>query len=137
METPKEDTPRGASQEDEVSIPHPSCSYCRKLNHTEENCWKRMEECLRCGGANHWVANCPIVLREGRKTQQPPNTNPGQTEEKGAGSKEPARVYSLERLQGSDSSKDVEGTVRCLTQILIDSVKRKISRMKFFKGERV
>ena len=135
--SPKEDTPRGASPGDQISIPHLSCGYCGKINHTEVNCWKRRGKCLRCGGANHRVANCPVVLREGKRTQQPIKTNPGQTKGKGIGSKVPARVNSLEQLQVSDSSEDVEGMIRRLTQILIDSVIRKFRGRNFFKGERV
>ena len=56
---------------------------------------------------------------------------------KGTGLKILARVTSLEQLQVSVLSEDVEGMVHHLTQILIDSVRRKFRERNFFKGERV
>ena len=102
------DVPQGGP----VSVTRGPCGYCGGPNHTEANCWKKEGKCLRCGSADHRIADCPIRLRKGKGTPQPTKTNPGQSEKEGTGSKVPAQVYSLEHHQDPDSSEDVEGMVR-------------------------
>ena len=110
------DVPQGGL----VSATRGPCGYCGGPSHTETNCWKKEGKCLRCGSAEHRIANCPARLRERRGTlpptkpnsQQPAKSNPGQTKGEGTGSKAPARVYSLEQHQVPDSSEDGEGMVR-------------------------
>ncbi|XP_071932186.1 uncharacterized protein [Coffea arabica] len=49
----------GASQRGSVSASRGPCGYCGKPNHTEDVCWKKGRKCLRCGSADHQIANCP------------------------------------------------------------------------------
>ncbi|XP_027155600.1 uncharacterized protein LOC113755967 [Coffea eugenioides] len=88
-----------------------TCGYCGKPNHTEDNCWKKERKCLSRGSADHQLANCPVLSRDGRGSQQPTRTNSEPAMVEGTKPKVSARVYSLESQQVPDSSEVVEGTI--------------------------
>nr|XP_027088676.1 uncharacterized protein LOC113710026 [Coffea arabica] len=54
-----------ASQRGSGSASHGPCGYSGKPNHTEDVCWKKGRKYLRCGSADHQIANCPGRSREG------------------------------------------------------------------------
>ncbi|XP_071932106.1 uncharacterized protein [Coffea arabica] len=85
------------------------CGYCGKLNHSEDNCWRKEGKCLLCGSAEHQIANCPARLRERQGTLPPTTTHPDQSKGDKDGSKVSSRVYSLEQHQVFDPLEDVEG----------------------------
>ncbi|XP_027172053.1 uncharacterized protein LOC113771683 [Coffea eugenioides] len=114
---------RSVSQGSSASVARGPCGFCGKPNHTEDNCWRKERKCLRCGSAEHQIANCPVLPREARVTTQSSKANSGQSKVEGTKPKVPARVYSLEQQQVPDSSGVVEGTIPVfhrLARILID-----------------
>ncbi|XP_027088625.2 uncharacterized protein [Coffea arabica] len=114
---------RSASQESSAFVSQGPYRYCGKPNHKEYNCWRKERKCLRCGSAEHQIANCPVLPREARVTSQSSKANSGQSKVEGTRPKVPARVYSLEQCQVPDSSEIVEGTIPVfhhLARILID-----------------
>ncbi|XP_027169138.1 uncharacterized protein LOC113768828 [Coffea eugenioides] len=114
---------RSVSQGSSASVARGPCGFCGKPNHTEDNCWRKERRCLRCGSAEHQIANCPVLPREARVTTQSSKANSGQSKVEGTKPKVPARVYSLEQQQVLDSSGVVEGTIPVfhrLARILID-----------------
>lgn len=42
----------------------PFCGWCRKDNHSYEYCRRRLNLCLRCGAADHKVAQCDRILEQ-------------------------------------------------------------------------
>ena len=34
---------------------NPLCNYCRKGNHMEKDCWKKIGRCLSCGSTEHQI----------------------------------------------------------------------------------
>nr|XP_027066068.1 uncharacterized protein LOC113691937 [Coffea arabica]XP_027066079.1 uncharacterized protein LOC113691946 [Coffea arabica] len=68
---------RGAPQGGSTSASRGPCGYCEKLNHPEDICWKKARKCLRCGSADHQIANCPVLPREGSENRQSTKTNLG------------------------------------------------------------
>ncbi|XP_071905688.1 uncharacterized protein [Coffea arabica] len=114
---------RSVSQGSSASVTRGPCGFCGKPNHTEDNCWRKERKCLRCGSAEHQIANCPVLPREARVTTQSSKANSGQSKVEGTKPKVPARVYSLEQQQVPDSSGVVEGTIPVfhrLARILVD-----------------
>nr|XP_027082231.1 uncharacterized protein LOC113704537 [Coffea arabica]XP_027082232.1 uncharacterized protein LOC113704540 [Coffea arabica] len=114
---------RGNFQGGSVSVSRGPCGHCGKSNHTEDNCWRKEGKCLRCGSADHQLATCPVLKQDGKRSQQPPRTNSGPTKREGTKLKVPARVYSLEPQQVSDSSEVIEGTIPVFhrfTKVLVD-----------------
>ncbi|XP_027169465.1 uncharacterized protein LOC113769198 [Coffea eugenioides] len=103
-----------ASQRGSGSASHGPCGYCGKPNRTEDVCWKKGRKCLRCGSADHQIANCPGRSREGSGNRQSIKTNSNLSKGEGTGPKVSTRVYSLESHQAPDPSADVEGTIRHL-----------------------
>ena len=99
----------GASQRGSVSASRGPCGYCGKPNHTEDVCWKKGRKCLRCGSADHQIANCPGRSREGSRSQQTTTTNSDRSKGEKNGPKVSARAYALEQHQAPDSFEDVEG----------------------------
>ncbi|XP_027174558.1 uncharacterized protein LOC113774193 [Coffea eugenioides] len=73
----------GASQGGSISASRGPCMYCGKPNHTKDVCWKKGRKCLRCGSANHQIANCPGISREGSGNQQSTKTNSDQSKGEG------------------------------------------------------
>ena len=113
--TPKEVTSRDTSQLDQTSTPHLFCAYCGKTNHTEDNCWRKTQKCLKCGSTEHQIANCPLIS----DTQSAGKSNPKPTNVGGTRSRVPARVYSLDQQSVPELTEVVEGTIRvfhCLTK---------------------
>nr|XP_027062811.1 uncharacterized protein LOC113689204 [Coffea arabica] len=102
---PQKSTSQGSS----ASVARGPCGFCGKPNHTEDNCWRKERRCLRCGSAEHQIANCPVLPRETRATTQSSKANSGQSKVEGTKPKVPARVYSLEQQQVPDPSGVVEG----------------------------
>ncbi|XP_020529553.1 uncharacterized protein LOC105421481 [Amborella trichopoda] len=48
----------------------PTFSYCGWSNHTEAECYKKLNMCLKCGKPDHWNRDCPMIMLENRpKTQ--------------------------------------------------------------------
>nr|XP_027076091.1 uncharacterized protein LOC113699941 [Coffea arabica] len=105
---PQKSTSQGSS----ASVARGPCGFCGKPNHTEDNCWRKERRCLRCGSAEHQIANCPVLPRETRATTQSSKANSGQSKVEGTKPKVPARVYSLEQQQVPDSSGVVEESGR-------------------------
>ncbi|XP_071940401.1 uncharacterized protein [Coffea arabica] len=102
---------RGDFQGGSASASRRPCGYCRKSNHTEDSCWKKERNCLRCGSANHQLATCPVLSRDGRGSQQQTSTNSKPAKVEGTKPKVLARVYLLELQQVPNSSEVVEGTI--------------------------
>ncbi|XP_071912320.1 uncharacterized protein [Coffea arabica] len=102
---------RGASQGGSASAFRGPCGCCRKPNHTEDVCWKKGRKCLRCGSADHQIANCPGLSREGSGNRQSTKANLDQSKGERTGPKVPARVYSLGQHQIPDTSEDMEGKI--------------------------
>nr|XP_027071905.1 uncharacterized protein LOC113696725 [Coffea arabica] len=114
---------RGGLQGGSASASRGPCGYCGKPNHTEDNCWKKERKCLRCGSTDHQFANCPVLSRDRRGSQQSMRTNSEPAQVEGTKPKVSARVYSLEPQQVLDSSEVVEGTILVFhrfTKVLAD-----------------
>ncbi|XP_071925875.1 uncharacterized protein [Coffea arabica] len=110
---------RGIPQGGQTSTSRVTCGYCGKPNHTEVECWRKARKCLRCGGVNHQIVNCPLIS----DTQPTARSNPRPTNVGGARSRVPARVYSLDQQSVPAPTEVVEGTIPVfhrLVRILID-----------------
>ncbi|XP_071900882.1 uncharacterized protein [Coffea arabica] len=116
---PQKSTSQGSS----ASVARGPCGFCGKPNHTEDNCWRKERRCLRCGSAEHQIANCPVLPRETRATTQSSKANSGQSKVEGTKPKVPARVYSLEQQQVPDSSGVVEGERKLLGNLISLAIK--------------
>ena len=113
--------PRSAPQGVQVSTPQITCGYCGKANHTANECWRKESKCLRCGSAEHQIANCPKISENGGS--QGGATSSRQTASGGSRPKVPARVYALDSQPVPDPSEVVEGTLPIfhrLAKVLID-----------------
>ncbi|MQL85712.1 hypothetical protein Taro_018236 [Colocasia esculenta] len=38
-----------------------NCKFCDKPGHRAEECWKKLGECLKCGGRDHCIPDCPML----------------------------------------------------------------------------
>ncbi|MQL69944.1 hypothetical protein Taro_002236 [Colocasia esculenta] len=38
-----------------------NCKFCDKPGHRAEECWKKLGACLRCGGRDHHIPDCPMM----------------------------------------------------------------------------
>ncbi|MQL78990.1 hypothetical protein Taro_011430 [Colocasia esculenta] len=38
-----------------------NCKFCDKPGHRAEECWKKLGACLRCGGRDHRIPDCPVM----------------------------------------------------------------------------
>ena len=36
-----------------------NCKFCDKPGHRADECWKKLGACLRCGGRDHRIPDCP------------------------------------------------------------------------------
>nr|XP_027083562.1 uncharacterized protein LOC113705852 [Coffea arabica] len=70
---------RGAPSTGSAVTPQVTCGYCEKLNHSENDCWRKSGKCLFCGSAEHQVANCPKAPKVGGNTQRPEKSTSKQT----------------------------------------------------------
>nr|XP_027096029.1 uncharacterized protein LOC113715924 [Coffea arabica] len=116
--------PRSTAQGSSATVARGPCNFCGKPNHTEDDCWRKQNKCLRCGSAEHRFANCPVQARETRGTT--PATSKATSSQSRVDStkpKVPTRVYSIEQRPVPDSAEVVEGTIPVfhrLARILID-----------------
>nr|XP_027093620.1 uncharacterized protein LOC113714020 [Coffea arabica] len=107
---------RNNSQGGRAITPPSTCTYCKKLGHTIDNCWKKLGKCLRCGSSEHQMAGCPRV-QEGITPNARPNNSGGSRPTV------PGRVYALDNQPVPNSSEVVEGTLPIfhrLAKVLID-----------------
>ncbi|XP_027169505.1 uncharacterized protein LOC113769237 [Coffea eugenioides] len=114
---------RSSSQGSSATVSRGPCSFCGKPNHTEDDCWRKQNKCLRCGSAEHRLASCPVQPREAKGITQSSKATSIQSRVEGAKPKVPARVYSIEQRPVPDSAEVVEGTIPVfhrLARILID-----------------
>nr|XP_027124207.1 uncharacterized protein LOC113740892 [Coffea arabica] len=104
---------RGQQRETPLSgqavAPQVICGYCRKPNHTENECWKKSGKCLYCCSIKHQIANCPSIPKKGGSAQRPDKSVSKQSNGGGSRSKAPARIYALDYHQVSDPAKVIEG----------------------------
>ena len=115
---------RSASQGSSATVFRGPFSFCGKPNHTEDDCWRKQNKCLRCGSTEHRLASCLVQSREARGTIQSSKAASSQSRVEGAKPKVPARVYSIEQRPVPDSAEVGKGTIPVfhrLTRILIDS----------------
>ena len=49
----------GISQGDRVSVSCITCGYCGKPNHSEDECWRKAQKCLRSRSTEHQIGSCP------------------------------------------------------------------------------
>nr|XP_027118553.1 uncharacterized protein LOC113735763 [Coffea arabica] len=48
---------RSASQGSSATVTRGPCGFSGKPNHTEDDCWRKQNKCLRCGSAEHRLAS--------------------------------------------------------------------------------
>nr|XP_027122195.1 uncharacterized protein LOC113739150 [Coffea arabica] len=114
---------RSVSQGSSATVSRGSCSFCGKPNHTENDCWRKQNKCLRCGSAEHRLASCPVQSREAKGATQSSKATSDQSRVEGAKPKVPTRVYSIEQRPVPDSAEMMEGMIpvfHLLVRILID-----------------
>ncbi|MQM14413.1 hypothetical protein Taro_047344 [Colocasia esculenta] len=46
-----------------------NCKFCDKPGHRAKECWKKLGACLRCGGRDHHIPDCPILKDQPSKAQ--------------------------------------------------------------------
>nr|XP_027088703.1 uncharacterized protein LOC113710054 [Coffea arabica] len=117
------DQPRVTPPSGQPVAPQVICGYCRKSNHTENECWKKSGKCLYCGSTEHQIANCPSIPKEGDSTQRLEKSAAKQSSAGGSRSKAPVRVYALGYQQVSNLAKVIEGMILasyCLIKVLSD-----------------
>ncbi|XP_027177957.1 uncharacterized protein LOC113777109 [Coffea eugenioides] len=114
---------RGAPSTGSTVTPQVICEYCGKSNHSENDCWRKLEKCLFCGNAEHQVANCPKSPKIGGNPQRLEKSNSKQASVGGSQPKVPIRVYALDYQQIPEVTEVVEGTIPIfhrLARVLID-----------------
>ena len=79
-----QDQQKGNSQADQAVTPSVTCGYCGKSNHTETECWRKLEKCLIYGCAEYQISNCPSASKEKRNSQQPARSAANQSSAKGS-----------------------------------------------------
>nr|XP_027066645.1 DNA-binding protein HEXBP-like [Coffea arabica] len=54
-----------------------TCGFCGAANHMEDNCWKKgqVRKCYRCDSAEHLIAQCPHLPKEGNLPRAEGNTS--------------------------------------------------------------
>lgn len=58
-------------EETPASVSRLFCTYCGKMNHTQEECWRKMKKCLFCGSHDHQISNCPQKSQRRGDTPSP------------------------------------------------------------------
>ena len=48
----RKSTPKELEKDEKV------CSFCKKVGHTEEKCFKKLKLCYQCGSSKHFILNC-------------------------------------------------------------------------------
>ncbi|XP_071933088.1 uncharacterized protein [Coffea arabica] len=120
---------RSASQGSSATVARGPCGFCGKPNHTEDDCWRKQNKCLRCGSAEHWLASCPVQARDVKGTTPTSKATSSQSRVESVKPKVAARVYSNEKRPVPDSAEVVEGD-----QCLISS--KMYSDCEIWVGER-
>ena len=87
-----------------------SCSYCGKMGHNENTCWKKTGDCLRCGSSEHRIKDCPISRLSTARTTIETLVSRGKPEPAGK-PKVPVRVYALNKNEVGEEAEMVEGTL--------------------------
>ncbi|MQL68633.1 hypothetical protein Taro_000933 [Colocasia esculenta] len=49
-----------------------NCKFCDKLGHRAEECWKKLGACLKCGGRDHRIPDCPMLKDQPGRAQNVP-----------------------------------------------------------------
>ncbi|MQM16575.1 hypothetical protein Taro_049532, partial [Colocasia esculenta] len=49
-----------------------NCKFCDKPGHRVEECWKKLGACLRCGGRDHHIPDCPMMKDQPGRAQNIP-----------------------------------------------------------------
>nr|XP_027124222.1 uncharacterized protein LOC113740908 [Coffea arabica] len=115
--------PRETPSSGQAVTPQVNCGYCRKPNHTENECWKKSGKYLYCVSTEHQIANCSSIPKEGGSAQRPDESVSKQSSAEGSRPKAPARIYTFGYQQVSDPAKVIEGTIlafHCLSKVLSD-----------------
>nr|XP_027121928.1 uncharacterized protein LOC113738847 [Coffea arabica] len=87
-----------------------------RAGHTEDGCWRKEGNCLRCGSSEHQIAGCPKIQEGGTPSAR-------QATSGGNRPKVFARVNAMDDQPVPDSSEVVEGTLPIfhrLVRVLID-----------------
>ncbi|MQL84936.1 hypothetical protein Taro_017436 [Colocasia esculenta] len=76
-----------------------NCKFYDKPGHRAEECWKKLGACLRCGGRDHRIPDCPMLKDQPGKAQNVSLPSSGR-----------ARVGR--RRRGGESSQQQQGARR-------------------------
>ncbi|MQL85251.1 hypothetical protein Taro_017768 [Colocasia esculenta] len=49
-----------------------NCKFCDKPGHRAKQCWKKLGACLRCGGRDHRIPDCPMMKDKPGRAQNAP-----------------------------------------------------------------
>ncbi|MQL84802.1 hypothetical protein Taro_017312 [Colocasia esculenta] len=49
-----------------------NCKFCDKPGHRAEECWKKLGACLKCGGRDHRIPDCPMLKDQPGRAQNVP-----------------------------------------------------------------
>ncbi|MQL69877.1 hypothetical protein Taro_002180 [Colocasia esculenta] len=49
-----------------------NCKFCDKPGHRAEECWKKLGACLKCGGCDHCIPDCPMLKDQPGRAQNVP-----------------------------------------------------------------
>ncbi|MQL84447.1 hypothetical protein Taro_016952 [Colocasia esculenta] len=49
-----------------------NCKFCDKPGHRAEECWKKLGVCLKCGGCDHSIPDCPMLKDQPGRVQNVP-----------------------------------------------------------------
>lgn len=79
-----------------------TCGYSGKPNHIADECWRKMQKCLRCGRTKHRISSCPFMDRG--ETLQTDRPNPRQVNVGGNKPRMLAKVYTLDQHQVPNST---------------------------------
>ncbi|MQL87612.1 hypothetical protein Taro_020145, partial [Colocasia esculenta] len=53
-----------------------NCKFCDKPGHPAEECWKKLGACLKCGGRDHRIPDCPMLKDQPIRAQNVPRQRP-------------------------------------------------------------
>ncbi|CAI9117454.1 OLC1v1018852C1 [Oldenlandia corymbosa var. corymbosa] len=85
------------------------CNFCGKPNHSENDCWAKLNKCLKCETFQHFARDCPNFRAEKRPE---PSTAVGATAGRPeANPKKPrvqARVYAMEQVSEPEPTDVIE-----------------------------
>ncbi|XP_027067870.1 uncharacterized protein [Coffea arabica] len=107
---------RSTSQGSSATVARGPCGFCGKPNHTEDDCWRKQNKCLRYGSAEHRLASCPVQARDVKGTTPTSKATSSQSRVESVKPKVPARVYSIEQRPVPDSAEVVEEDVPVVSE---------------------